>query len=1570
MALTSDPLQTDSTFSASVELQEPLTSPLSEPIETASDVMNTLGVLDSTPSVPSPDRFDQLDTAIAALGGEITTTTVPDQLTGPKEVSNPPLLQSAIGQDAFLTYQPLALQQRLVLEDRPFSLELQSLLPQAQNLEQIQILNEADGQPIDWLTYEWRLPDATLAEKVVIEGLFQDPLGDGMQLDVVVTDTRHDGLGLIGLELDLIWKSDAVELEQVNLTPSLPLFRDTGNLDAAAGSLSGVVAASLPSSGNGEILGDNWRESFAQLNYRLLANGTEGPDLTIIPRNYPARGNATLSAEQVVVVDSQSRPIPVLFGLAQQAQVGEHRLVLQAIDNSGQAWQQTLVLNVLNVNDAPTAIAMEAIEILEDEAFTISLADAFQDDDVSVGDSLTYQLSNGSPDWLVLDERSGLLSGQPGNGEVGSWQIGLEARDQSGATTEQTVKLVVINTNDAPLWNGQPLPEIWVRQDRPFEIRLPEQSFSDVDAGDQLRYSLDLQDAQQLASLLTIDAGSGTISGLLPANETGVLNLQLVATDLAGASASAPLRLRVVDHDFNRSPYRIGPELEQITLQEGETFQLEISNLFQDDDIPIGDRLRFEVDAPNWLQFDPQRNSLIGSADNDAVGRHAIRLQAIDRAGSLAEKRFLLQVENNNQAPFGLDGAFDERPILVSSDLWLDARDLFGDLDLIHGDELSFSLQTNRKSNLGFDPGTGELRFSPDESDKGLHRLFLTATDRSGASSLYQLNLDVITAEQGGDMEPTYSEDNLLNIQSNLYLSASGESIRPEQLGSLPAGSQLSMRVELTDQRQNSLNSGVIGLDLDLRWTGLELKQPADRPLEESISEVFPLFRQVDRSRLDENRLRFSAASLPALGLGEALGDQRAETFVVLDFELTDPTAPIRLDLMLNQETAGGLGLALADGSGGVGQLEIKSLSSQTLIDRLIRQGENRARNIRLRDLVAMLSNSGRASSSFSAIATTSPIREANPKPNLAPLVIGTIGSTRLKEKSIISLDLSELFDDPDTTPSRGSTLSYNLKVRGESPIQTERLSQLLRIDQSTETPRLLLKTPGLLEILSGNVEIIASDGQLSTSQSFDLELIPSAEMVSINASPPRRYDTQGESVPLGKLLQAQPLFFEDEADTTELEINSSQPVRVHLSDSFRALAGLSAAEAGRLERQWQNIDASGEDSDTTQLTIPISELLALLADNGDVFDLNWLEITPESNSDGAVFLAVSTSTRVRGDDGSRFGIQQSPWMETRLIVPQLIPESAAELTTPVQLLTPAPTGPEARTAEFPTLDDGRVRRDMRGNNQPLLLPEPTAGRQSRHADEPASPLSESALKRRPLQQTGDPDEQGSTGIEPWQQRRRVEARQPDAFSNILRNLLEAFQHPASLAGLVITMMTMPAGGERGLRSLVLQSKLGRAIQLRRRNPELKAAWHLRLCPVSGTPVPLQLLIEHGRISLQSDQSHAPTSLLVTRDLDQQASLWRLICGSSHPGALLAEVSRMLERVLHHQEEELNWRRWLDHMARHRDPSASRDNRIQLQQLQQSLLLAQGIDQAMADALMVSELLNCQVQLGLMPSMT
>ena len=1297
MPLTSNRLETDSSFSASGELQEALISPLSEPFETTSDGMNRLGVLDSTPPIPAPEGLDQLDAAIATLGGELTTPSHPDQLTGASEASQPPLLQTAIGQDAFLTYQPLAEEQRVILEDRPFSLDLGSLLPEVQNLHQLQIINQADGKSIDWLAYGWRLPDATLAEKVVIEGLFQDPAGHGLQLDLVVTDTRHDGQGLIGLELDLHWNAAAIELEEVNLAPSLPLFRETGNLDAAAGRLNGLVAASLPSSGNGSILGDNWRESFAQLNYRRLADGAPGPDLRIVPRKYPARGQSAISAEQIVVVDSQSQPIPLLFGQAGQEQVGEQRLLLQAVDESGRAWQKTLVINILNRNDAPISIPLEPITILEDEAFTINLAAGFEDEDVSVGDRLTYKLTGLHPEWLILDESSGQLSGQPSNNDVGSWQIGVEARDQSGAAIQQTMTLMVINTNDAPLWNGLPLSEIWVRQGRAFEIRLPEQSIRDGDAGDQLRYSLDLQDAPQLASLLTVDAQRGTISGLIPAGAIGALDLRLVATDLAGASASMPLRLRVVDQDFNRSPYWIGEDLRPITLQEGETFDLDLGKLFQDDDITIGDALRFEVVAPDWLQFDPQRNTLSGRTDNDAVGIHPIVLQAIDRAGARAEARFMLGVENSNQAPFLLDGAFDERPILAGNDLWLNAKDLFGDLDQIHGDALSFSLKASRTNNIRFDPGTGELRFSAKETDQGLHRFFITATDRSGVSSFYQLNLDVITTEQRNGKEPPLSETNLLTIQPSLFLTVTGERIRPEQLSLLPAGSPLSMRVELTDQRQNSRNPGVTGLDLDLRWTGLQLKQAADRPLEQALNAQFPLVRQVDPGRVHENHLRVSAASLPALGLGEALGDRGTETFLLLDFVLTDPSAPIRLDLILHQESAGGLGLGLADGSAAAGQLEVKSLSRETLIDDLIRLGLERARISRSRDLATLLGHRDRASSLFGSIAAISQDRGVNPEPTQKPLMIGSLGSTRSKEKSVIRLDISELFADLESETVGGSPFRNGLKGRGVTPTQAGELNQLLRADE------------------------------------------------------------------------------------------------------FR------------------------------------------------------------------------------------------------------------------------------------------------------------------------DPLSATALERRPLRQADEPEHLQREGGDGREQRQPKTGQRPDDLSRLLQTLPETFQHPASLVGLVITMMMAPTVGERGLRSLLLESNLGRAIQLQRRNQELRAAWHLRLCPPSGTTVLIQLLIEHGRISLQHNESDAPNALLVTRDLDQQAPLWQLICGSRHPGTVLAEGNRMLERVLHQQEEELNWHSWLDHIAGHHDSATSHHHHSQVRQLQQALRLAQGIDQALADALMVSELLNCQVQLGLMP---
>lgn len=282
---------------------------------------------------------------------------------------------------------------------------------------------------------------------------------------------------------------------------------------------------------------------------------------------------------------------------------------------------------------------------------------------------------------------------------------------------------------------------------------------------------------------------------------------------------------------------------------------------------------------------------------------------------------------------------------------------------------------------------------------------------------------------------------------------------------------------------------------------------------------------------------------------------------------------------------------------------------------------------------------------------------------NRAPIVIRTISNTTLNDNRKLTIELSDLFDNPERSSGRGSALSYSLNIIGATAEQTEQLNRLIRIDTSSQQPRLKISTPGLTEIISGKVEVIASNGGLSTSQSFELDVIPTAEAISIQASAQKRYETNGGPISLATLLQAAPLQIEDKADEAELVIRSTEPISLRLSDSFRRQSGLSRAEAASLEQVWRERTKTGKHASETEFSIPVSELLLLIGEADGSFDLNWIEIVPEANQTGSLRLAVSTRSRVRGDDGTRFGIQQSPWLQTRLIIPKLPPRDRKRCT-------------------------------------------------------------------------------------------------------------------------------------------------------------------------------------------------------------------------------------------------------------------------------------------------------------------
>ena len=1735
MALPSDSLLTGVISNVSVEAPGLLSSLPSESVFANPDPLGGLEATDAISLVAASNAMDALDAVIADLTSQVPGLDLMsvDQLTGlaqggtPSTLSLldynlPPLLAPSFAADGLLVSPESSLQSYTLFEDQIFTLDLSGFFSELKAPNSVVITPLQVDDSTEWLQFDQRLPDASLAERLVIEGLFYDSLGNvitadvvstlavgsPVQMDLVVTDTRYDGQGLIGLELDLLWNPQALALEQVQIAPTLPLFRNIGLLDSSAGTLTGLVAASLPSGGSGQVLADSKRELFASLDFRIGPDAFAGLNLVLLPHKLPTRGNQALDATHVVAVDSKTAILPVVTGQADQSQVGVHTYLLQALDDAGQPWQQTLSLTIVNVNDAPVALPYGPITVLEDQPLTLNLAEAFRDEDLAVGDVLTYQLLEGSPRWLQFNASSGLLQGSPGNSHVGSYQFDVEARDLSGTTARQTISLLIDNVNDAPTWTGDTLPEILVREGSIFEIKLPYGFIRDVDIGDQIQYSLDLTTAPDLVDLLVVNPVTGAITGQVSIGQASPFTFGLVASDLAGASTTVELQLRVVDRDFNRSPYRIGMDLFDHTIQEGESVSFLLPSLFYDDDLLIGDQLHFDVDLPDWLQFDSSSGRVFGLAKNDAVGEHPVSFRAYDNRSETSTASFLLRVENTNQAPERLVAAVEERQILVDSPFQLNLNNVFRDIDVIHGDRLSLDLKLRSTASLGmpsglsFDAAQRTLSFTPGVSDRGKLNLLFTASDRKGASSTYQLDLGIISpngllevdqplqdlvlrqdtrsvldlsgafAQLSSSSNLTYtveafrlgkdaqltsirdsswlnlfdrrledsnwqdtanydtSSDSHLSIASVLRLADTGHLLRPEDLSSLPINSALQLDINVTDLRQSSAIPGVIGLDLGLKWSGLQLIDSGNTSMPQAITSDFPLFRQVDSSEIDNNYLRFSAASLPSLGIGEVLGDTPNESFVSLDFLLKDPSKPVRLDLKLNREDQGGLGIGFADGSNPGPNVQLNDFSTNSLMELLLRPGADQIGNLVLRitaqdsdhDSVSQLvrvrvepkddktagplsglgyyfldyddsaaktntakTNAAKTSAALkerqaiaealavAKVAAVAQIAQPKNRTILAPAVIGFLNKVSSYERKASSVSLSDLFSNPNTDEQARSVLNYDVSVKSSSDDNQTLLSKYVTIDRSTSDPRLVIDSRGLVDILSGQVRLVASIEGLESSQVFDVELIPRSEAVPILVTASQLLAVDGEPTSIGRIFGAAPLVIGDSSDFTELSIRSSEVFTVILSKTFRDEAGLTDDQATSLQAQWlTRTDSSNNESIIHQVVVPISDLLNLLGPELTRFDLDWIEVVPIASSSRFLPIEISTSTMVRGDNGNRFGIQESPRFQSTLILPEQLIEDQAEagLSMESSLSNSSMTSPGRMSgSSFLDLSLSSGISDRLITARPVDIVNGTGGPAVGGGTEAGGPAL-ARPKGSQLKPSSSADASiGGDQLLAHRSPRSNNSGDPYNFKGLFDNLMQAFNNSGSLAGLVIAMISMPGSGERGLRSLLLHSKLGQAIQLQRRNPELECAWTLRLGCLDGQPLSIILQLRNGQLTLLEDatcEDHpcsgsAPISVGV---LDRESPLWKVLQASPHPGDLLADISCKLDLMLTSNEVDIDWVGWLNSLAKQTCGPDARPTRAALGELQQTVILALSIDQSMADAVMVSQLLNCQVLLG------
>jgi hypothetical protein len=194
---------------------------------------------------------------------------------------------------------------------------------------------------------------------------------------------------------------------------------------------------------------------------------------------------------------------------------------------------------------------LKEIIAYEDSTVNIQLSNYFIDNDEF--DSLSFSVTDNKADLSWLKIVNGKLTGTPKQQDIGTYFFTIKATDLLGKNVEQKVKMIVFNTNDAPVVT-QKLKNITVFVGEKIIYSLPDSLFVDDDPDDNLTIS-----CKNLPNFLKFDRISGTFTGCASTNDIGTYKIILTASDNSNASASTSFVMTVKSNDSLADELRLYP---------------------------------------------------------------------------------------------------------------------------------------------------------------------------------------------------------------------------------------------------------------------------------------------------------------------------------------------------------------------------------------------------------------------------------------------------------------------------------------------------------------------------------------------------------------------------------------------------------------------------------------------------------------------------------------------------------------------------------------------------------------------------------------------------------------------------------------------------------------------------------------------------------------------------------------------------------------------------------------------------------------------------------------------------
>ena len=329
---------------------------------------------------------------------------------------------------------------------------------------------------------------------------------------------------------------------------------------------------------------------------------------------------------------------------------------VRTTDQGGLFTEKAFVINVTNVNENPTGIALSSATIAENAGANATVGN-LSTTDVDAGNTFTYTLVAGTGD---TDNASFNLNGSALRATSSldfetksSYTVRVRSTDQGGLFTEKAFVITVTNANEAP--TDIALSSSVIAENSGANATVGTLSSTDPDAGSTFTYTLVAGAGDTDNAAFNINAGSLRATSNLDFENKSSYTVRLRSTDQGGLFTEKVFVISVTN--VNEAPIDIVISSALIAENSGTnatvgtlgTTDPDASNTFTYS-------LVAGTGSTDNAAFNLSGNVLraTNSLDFEAKSSYTVRLRSTDQGGLFTEKAFVISVTNINESPTDL----------------------------------------------------------------------------------------------------------------------------------------------------------------------------------------------------------------------------------------------------------------------------------------------------------------------------------------------------------------------------------------------------------------------------------------------------------------------------------------------------------------------------------------------------------------------------------------------------------------------------------------------------------------------------------------------------------------------------------------------------------------------------------------------------------------------------------------------------------------------------------------------------------------------------------------------------